>query len=55
MPVTDRGKVVAALVPPTLLPAGRRRRIVLPEYDAWLSRRMVTDVVRDLDAERGER
>jgi antitoxin (DNA-binding transcriptional repressor) of toxin-antitoxin stability system len=55
VPVTDRGKVVAALVPPTLLPAGRRRRTVLAEYGAWLSRRMVTDVLRDLDAERGER
>jgi len=55
VPVTDRGKVVAALVPPNLLPAGRRRRTVLPEYAAWLARRTATDVLRDLDAVRGER
>jgi len=55
VPVTDRGKVVAALVPPGLLPAGRRRRTVLPEYAAWLSRRTPTDVLHDLDAVRGDR
>jgi prevent-host-death family protein len=53
--LTDRGKVVAALVPPNLLPAGRRRRSVLPEYAAWLARRTSTDVLRDLDAVRGDR
>ena len=55
LPVTDRGKVVAALVPPHLLPAGRRRRTVLPEYAAWLAHRPSTDVLRDLDAVRGDR
>ena len=55
LPVTDRGKVVAALVPPTLLPAGRRRRTVLPEYAAWLARQPSTDVLGDLDAVRGDR
>jgi antitoxin (DNA-binding transcriptional repressor) of toxin-antitoxin stability system len=55
LPVTDRGKVVAALVPPNLLPAGRRRRTVLREYAAWLVRRTTSDVLRDLDAVRGDR
>jgi antitoxin (DNA-binding transcriptional repressor) of toxin-antitoxin stability system len=55
LPVTDRGKVVAALVPPNLVPVGRRRRSVLPEYAAWLGRRVSTDVLRDLDAVRGDR
>jgi antitoxin (DNA-binding transcriptional repressor) of toxin-antitoxin stability system len=55
VPVTDRGKVVAALVPLNLLPARRRRRTLLPEYTAWLARRSSTDVLRDLDAVRGDR
>jgi antitoxin (DNA-binding transcriptional repressor) of toxin-antitoxin stability system len=55
VPVTDRGKVVAALVPPNLLPAGRRRRTVLADYVTWLSRRPATRVLDDLDAVRGER
>jgi antitoxin (DNA-binding transcriptional repressor) of toxin-antitoxin stability system len=55
LPVTDRGKVVAALVPPHVLPATRRRRTVLPEYAAWLARRRGTHVLGDLDAVRGER
>jgi len=55
VPVTDRGKVVAALVPATLLPAGRRRRTVLAEYASWLGRCQATDVLRDLDAVRGDR
>jgi prevent-host-death family protein len=53
--VTDRGKVVAALVPPNLLPARRRRRTLLPEYTAFLSRRKPSDVLRDLDAVRSDR
>ena len=55
LPVTDRGKVVAALVPPNLFPPGRRRRTVLPEYAAFLARRQSNDVLRDLDAVRGDR
>ena len=55
VPVTDRGKVVAALGPPNLLPSGRRRRTVLPEYAALLARRKSNDVLRDLDAVRGDR
>lgn len=55
VPVTDRGKVVAALVPPNLLPTDRRRRTVLAEYAAWLSRRPTTRVLDALDAVRGER
>ncbi len=55
VPVTDRGKVIAALVPPTLLPAHRRRRTVLAEYTSWLSRQPATRVLDDLDAVRGNR
>jgi len=53
--VTDRGRVVAALIPPNLLPQRRRRRTVLPEYAALLARGASTDVLGDLDAVRGER
>jgi len=53
--VTDRGRVVAALVPLNLLPQNRRRRTVLPEYAALLARRSSTDVLGDLDAVRGDR
>lgn len=55
IPVTDRGKVVAALVPAALLPVRRRRRTVLRAYAKWLSRRPVTRVLDDLHAVRGER
>ncbi|MCK6553730.1 type II toxin-antitoxin system prevent-host-death family antitoxin [Candidatus Binatia bacterium] len=53
--VTDRGKVVAALVAPRMVPPGRRRRTVLPEYAAFLTRRQSNDILCDLDAVRGDR
>lgn len=56
LPVTDRGKVVAALVPPNLLPPRRRRRTILPEYAKLLARaRVSSSVLDDLDAVRGDR
>jgi antitoxin (DNA-binding transcriptional repressor) of toxin-antitoxin stability system len=53
--VTDRGKVVAILVAPHLLPAKRRRRTLLPEYEKLLAKRPAGDVLSDLDAVRGDR
>jgi antitoxin (DNA-binding transcriptional repressor) of toxin-antitoxin stability system len=53
--VTDRGKVVAALVPPNLPPQGRRRRTLLPEYAEFLTRQDSSDVLRALDAVRSDR
>jgi antitoxin (DNA-binding transcriptional repressor) of toxin-antitoxin stability system len=55
LPVTDRGRVVAALVAPNQPPARRRRRTLLPEYAAFLTRRKSSDVLRDLDAVRSDR
>ena len=55
LPVTDRGKVVAARLRSHLFRAGRRRRTVLPEYAAFIARRRSDDVLRDLDAIRGDR
>ena len=50
--VTDRGKPVAVLTRPGLLVRKRRRRTLLPEYKALLSRRSKGD---DLEAVRGDR
>jgi hypothetical protein len=56
LPVTDRGKVVAALGPPNL-PAmrRRRRRTLLPAYVTFLKRRKASSVLKDLDAVRADR
>jgi hypothetical protein len=53
--VTDRGKVVAILAAPYLLPARRRHRTLLPEYQKLLAKRPKGDVLKDLDAVRGDR
>jgi prevent-host-death family protein len=55
LPVTDRGKVVAALVPPNLPTTRRRRRTLLPDYVSFLERRKSSDVLEDLDAVRADR
>ena len=54
MQITDRGKVVAALGPPHL-PRTRRRRTLLPEYEAFLGQRRTSDVLGALDAVRSGR
>jgi antitoxin (DNA-binding transcriptional repressor) of toxin-antitoxin stability system len=53
--VTDRGKPVAVLANPTLLQPKRRRRTLLAEYKALLSRKTSGSVLADLDAIRGDR
>ena len=53
--VTDRGKVVAALVAPGAVPKPRRQRRLLPEYKALLAAVPGPSVLEDLDAVRGER
>jgi antitoxin (DNA-binding transcriptional repressor) of toxin-antitoxin stability system len=55
VPVTDRGKLVAVLVAPYLLPAKRRRRTLLPEYAKFLANARSSDVLKDLDAVRADR
>jgi hypothetical protein len=54
-PVTDRGKVVAVLIAPELLPAKRRIRTLLPEYAKLLAKPGSGEVLKDLDAVRGDR
>jgi antitoxin (DNA-binding transcriptional repressor) of toxin-antitoxin stability system len=53
--VTDRGKPVAVLANPSLLVPTRRRRTLLAEYKALLSRKTLGSVLRDLDAVRDDR
>jgi antitoxin (DNA-binding transcriptional repressor) of toxin-antitoxin stability system len=53
--ITDRGKVVALLVAPQLLPPRRRQRTLLPEYAKLLAKPWKGDVLADLDAIRGGR
>ncbi len=53
--VTDRGKPVAVLASPGLLLPKRRRRTILPEYAALVSRKTKGNVLDDLDAVRGDR
>jgi antitoxin (DNA-binding transcriptional repressor) of toxin-antitoxin stability system len=53
--VTDRGKPIALLARPALLVPNRRRRTLLAEYKALLSRRVSGKVLDDLDAVRGDR
>jgi hypothetical protein len=54
-PVTDRGKVVAVLIAPELLPAKQRERTLLPEYAELLAQAGSGDVLKDLDTVRGNR
>ena len=53
--VTDRGKPIAVLARPNLLAPQRRRRTLLAEYKALLSRKTAGSVLGDLDAVRGDR
>ncbi len=53
--VTDRGQAVAVLANPALLKPRHRRRTLLPEYSAMMTRNQCNDVLDDLDAVRGDR
>jgi prevent-host-death family protein len=53
--VTDRGKPVAVLTRAALLLRKRRRRTLLPEYQALLARKSRGSVLDDLEAVRGDR
>jgi prevent-host-death family protein len=53
--VTDRGKLVAVLVSPAMLPERRRHRTLIPEYAALLARSRSADVLEDLNAIRSDR
>jgi prevent-host-death family protein len=55
VPVTDRGRLVAALIPLQLLAKKRRKRTLIPEYAALLAKSCSNDLLEDLDAIRGDR
>lgn len=53
--ITDRGQPVAVLANPSLLKPRRRRRVLLPEYEAMMRRNPGSDLLDDLDDVRGDR
>jgi len=53
--VTDRGKAVAVLAPPSMLKPRRRKRTLLPEYKVLMAKPPGDDLIDDLNAVRGER
>ena len=53
--ITDRGEEVAVLANPSLLRPRRRKRVLLPEFEALMARKPGNDVLEDLDAVRGDR
>jgi len=54
--VTDHGKPVAVLASPSLLkPVLRRKRVLLPEFEALMAGPQVGNTQDDLDAVRGDR
>jgi antitoxin (DNA-binding transcriptional repressor) of toxin-antitoxin stability system len=52
--ITDRGRPVAVLVAPQLVPSKKRKRVILPQYAAWLNKRSLTNVLADLNKVREE-
>ena len=53
--ITDRGRPVAVLAHAALLAPRKRKRTVLPEYEAMMARPAANDVQAALDEIRGER
>lgn len=53
--VTDHGQPVAVIAHPSLLKPKRRKRTLLPAYQALMARPPGDDVLDDLAAVRGER
>jgi prevent-host-death family protein len=53
--VTDRGRPIAVLANLSFLKPARRRRVILPEYEALMAGRTRGDSLEDLAAVRGDR
>ena len=56
--ITDRGEPVAVLANPALVSPVRRKRVLLPEYEAMIANAKIpraSTLQEDLDAIRGER
>lgn len=55
IPITDRGELVAVLANPTLVRPHRRKRVLLPEYEAMMAEPAGDNVQAALDEIRGDR
>ena len=53
--ITDRGEAVAVLANASMLKPRRRKRTLLPEYEALMARVPGNDLIEDLNAVRGDR
>ena len=53
--ITDRGEPVAVLANPSLLKPHRRKRTLLPEYEALMAETPRSDIQAALDDIRGDR
>lgn len=55
VPVTDRGQEVAVITNRSQLRPVRRKRALLPEYEAMMAAKPGNDIQRALDEDRGSR
>lgn len=55
IPITDRGELVAVLANPSLVRPAKRKRVLLPEYEAMMAEPPGDDVQAALDEIRGDR
>jgi PHD/YefM family antitoxin component YafN of YafNO toxin-antitoxin module len=55
VPITDRGTEVAVIASRSLLKPHRRKRTLLPDFEALMARKPGNDVLDDLSAVRGDR
>ena len=55
IPITDRGEQVAVLANPALLRPQRRKRVLLPEYEAMMAQPPGRDIQAALNEIRGDR
>jgi prevent-host-death family protein len=53
--ITDRGRPVAVLANPSLLTSRKRKRTLLPEYEAMMAGPAGNDIQAALDEIRGDR
>ena len=53
--ITDRGRAVAILANPSMLRPNRRKRTILPGYEALMAMPPGNDVIEDLNAVREDR
>lgn len=55
IPITDRGELVAVLANPSLVRPQRRKRVLLPEYEAMMAAPRGDEVQAALNEIRGDR